>query len=490
MYQLVGTFIVMMYAVILFFIYSISRNKTDRNSLHSFIFMDKEAPVYLLAPSIFSSWVWPTTIIGAAEAGIRYGLSGGAAYALGAGIGFLMLTIMLVRFQRLMPDTPFITEFLGKRFSEKTRTIYFILVVLIAIYLIVEMAAGIGFVLSGLFGVSFKVVTFFSVIIAVVFILLCGMRGMLYNDLLNFFIVVISFAIIIIIILSKYNVGFIYEGLVDVRNNPENNNYNPEVFNYLAHGGLRYFILAIIVGFAQTCIDPSYSIRAYIAPDEKSFVKSFILGGVILFMPAAILSSIILGYTVLALNFKLDGIINLSVVLSSKMFLEQFPLWVSVIFAFMMFAVTMTTILSSLMGILGIASLDIYPERIVPSADERSKLTFGRVFTALIGLICALIGISLEKVSLLTLDTFCGILFAAPSGVLIMGIFSRRIYGNLSIVALVMGVASGFSMWVWRIDSDSGWFYGTLMSFCIPIIFLWIMGRIKRHKFNMISLRW
>ncbi|GAB1477448.1 hypothetical protein MASR2M70_22880 [Bacillota bacterium] len=490
MYQLIGTSIVVLYAVILFFVYRFSAKKTDGDTLHSLIFMDKKVPVYLLAPSIFCSWIWPTTIIGAAEAGIRYGLSGGIAYALGAGIGFLLLTFLLVRFHKLMPETPFITEFVGRRFSEKARTIYFVLVVLIAVYLIVEMAAGIGFVLSGLFGISFKIVTFVTVIIAVAFVLLGGTRGVIYNDLVNFFIIVITFGLIAFIILDKYDITFLYDGLIDVQNNPGNNNYNPEIFNYFAGSGLRYFLSAIIVGFAQTCIDPSYSLRAFIAPDEKSFVKSFVMGGIILFMPVAIISSIILGYTVLAMNFELDGIINLSTVISSKMFLEQFPLWVSVLFAFMMFAITMTTILSSLMGIMGIAAYDIYTERVVTSAGDKEKIIFSRVFTALIGLICALIGISLEKISLLTLDTFCGILFAAPCGVLVIGLFSRKLSGNLSLVALLLGMGTGFGVWLWSADPEVSWFYGTLLSLCCPILFLWIAGWFKRQKFNMTSLKW
>ncbi len=490
MYQLIGISIVFLYAILLYAVYLISKKRTDRDTLHSFIFVEQKASAYLIAPSIFSSWVWPTTIIGAAEAGIRYGLSGGIAYAFGAGLGFLFMTLILLRFHKLMPDTPFITEFVGKRFSEKTRTIYFVFVVLIAIYLIVEMAAGIGFVFSGLFGISFKMVTFFTVIIALTFVLFSGTRGVLYNDLLNFFIITICFGAIAFLILSKFNIEYLYEGLIDVSNNPDNNNYNPEIFNYMAIGGIRYFLSAIIVGFAQTCIDPAYSLRAHIASDERSFVKAFIIGGVVLFMPVAMISSIILGYTVLALNFELDGIVNLSTVISSKMFLEQFPLWITMLFAFMMLAITMTTVLSSLMGIMGIASFNIYTSRIVDDADDKDRLIFGRTFAALIGVTCALIGISLEKISLLTLDTFCGILFAAPCGVLIMGMLSKKPFGSLAIAALILGVGTGFGVWLLEVDSEVSWFYGTLISLCFPIVFLWISGWFTKRRFNMMSLKW
>lgn len=488
MYQLIGSLIIVGYAGILALVHLGIKHQGD--GFNEIIFMGKKVPCYLLAPSIFCSWVWPTSIIGAAEAGIRYGLSGGIAYALGAGIGFAMLTLIIVRFQRLMPNTPFISEFIGKRFSPRTKTIFFILITAIAIYIIVEMSVGIGFVLSGLFGISFKIVTFLSVVIAMIFILTTGIRGLIYNDLINFFIIAILFGTVATLVLHKFDVDFIYQGLLEVKTNPANSNYNPEVFNYFAAGGVRYFISAIIVGFAQTCVDPSYSLRAHIALNEKSFVKSFVLGGVILFMPAAALSSIVLGYTALALNFELGEHVNLSIILSSKMFLDQFPLWISIIFAFAMFAITMTTILSSLMGLLGISSTNIYTERFNPKASNKEKLIFGRTFTASIGLICALIGISLENVSLLTLDTFCGILFAAPAGVLLVGLFSKKKFGDYSLFAISLGAVSGFILWLRYIESGTSWFYGTLLSFFAPIVFLWLVGLIKKEQFNMHSLKW
>ena len=488
MYQLVGSLIIAGYAGILTLVHF--KSKQNKGSLTEMIFMEKKVPCYLLAPSIFCSWVWATTIIGAAEAGIRYGISGGMAYALGAGIGFAMLTVVMVRFQRLMPDTPFITEFIGKRFTARTKIVYLILVTLIAVYIIVEMSAGIGFVLSGLFGISFKMVSFFSVMVALVFILTSGIRGLLYNDLVNFFIISVLFCSVIALVLYKYNPEFIYLGLLDVKINPGNINYNPEVFNYFAAGGIRYFVSAIIVGFAQTCIDPSYSLRAHIALNEMTFVKAFVMGGIVLFMPAAILSSIVLGYTALALQFELGADINLSIVLSSKMFLEQFPLWVSIIFAFAMFAITMTTILSSLMGLYGISAANIYHDNFKPGADGREKLIFGKTFTASIGLICALIGISLENVSLLTLDIFCGILFAAPAGVLLVGLFSKKKFGDHSLFAICLGAGLGLALWLRYIESETIWLYSTLLSFVCPVVFLWLTGLFETENYNMSSLKW
>jgi hypothetical protein len=84
----------------------------------------------------------------------------------------------------------------------------------------------------------------------------------------------------------------------------------------------------------------------------------------------------------------------------------------------------------------------------------------------------------------------CGILFAAPCGVLVMGFTSKKIFGNLSIVALALGVGMGFFVWLMEVESGISWFYGTLLSFSCPVVFLWISGLIKGKDFNMTSLKW
>lgn len=472
------------------FVYRFSKIEQSSHDINSYIFFGGSAPSFLIAPSIFTSWVWPTTIVGAAEAGIIYGVSGGLAYALGAGIGFILLVILLHRFHTLMPDTPFITTFIEKRFSKNAKTAYMFLTILIALYLIIEMSAGIGFVLSGLFFVSFKLITFLTVMIALAFIIKAGIRGMLYNDFINFFMITISLSLLVFIILNEFTISYIYESLRDVATNTKNPSYNASILSIITQGGLRYFIIATIVGIAQTIIDPSYAIRAKIAVSEKAFIKSFLLGGVFLFMPVAIISSTILGFTILAANPSLSDYVNLSTLISSEIFIEKFPVYVSVLFAFLMYAVTMTTIISSLMGILGISTVNFYQESINQQANEKKKINFGKSFTVSIGFMCALIGISLEKISLLTLDNFCGILFAAPCSVLIMGLLGKKDYGTAPLVALSTGLLCGFSFWFISMDTESNWFYGTLISFFLPLLILLLWGTIKNKNFNFASLKW
>jgi Na+/proline symporter len=450
MQSVISISIVILYVLILLTIHLVLRKRIE-HTLDSFVFTGNNVGTALLAPSVFVAWIWPTSIIGAAEAGIAYGVSGGIAYAFGAGIAFFFMIIIIHRFHSLMPDQPFVSEFIRKRFSAEANTVYLFLMVLISIYLIVEMAAGIGFVFSGLFGVSFKMVTFSIVAFSIIFIVRNGIKGVLINDCINSILILVGFGVIVGLIFMKFDPETLRLGLLDVQNNPENNNYNPEILNYFALGGIRYFVAAIVVGLAQTCFDPAYNLRAFIAKDEKTFLRSFFIGGVLLFCPVALLSSIVLGHSLLVLNIELSEVINLSTIIASKIFIDLLPIWASVLFAFVMLCITMTTISSSLVGILSLASYNIYPTLLKSKTQDEKQILFGRVFTIIIGLICALIAISLEKISLLTLDTFCGILFAAPCSVLIMGLLSKKKLGRLSVTAIFIGATSGFCFWIFQV---------------------------------------
>ena len=71
-----------------------------------------------------------------------------------------------------------------------------------------------------------------------------------------------------------------------------------------------------------------------------------------------------------------------------------------------------------------------------------------------------------------------------------MGLLSRKPFGNLSVIAIILGAGAGFFVWLLLADSKSDWFFGTLLSFCGPMLFLWVAGKFTKQKFNMISLRW
>lgn len=464
------------------------RFPSNNQSLNEYLFAGKQVPFGLLAPSIFTSWLWVTTIVGSGEAGFRYGISGGMAYSLGAAMGFALLIPVLVKMKRLMPESVTFIDFIGVRYNAFLKDLYYVFALLVAVYVIVEQSAGIALVFNGLFLVSFKKIAFITVILCGIYVVWRGMRGVLYNELFNFFLISICLLAFILFVIRKFDIPELYQGLSVVQSNAENNNYNPEALNLLSKSGIMYAFLAVMIALGQILLDPGYYMKAHAARDEKTIIRSFFTGGVLIWSPIAILSSFVIGYATLSQNFDFSKAVNVSIAISTKVITEYFGPGIQVLFAFLIFCIGCTSIIHCLIGIQSLFTLNFYNSKLKADAAEEEKLKFGRLVSLLIAFLCALISIALEKVSLLTIDTFSGIFFAAPCGAIIMGILSKKEMRNTAWISILLGIGSGFFTWLAIPDEEWNYFYGIGCSFFIPILFLMAVSFVTQKKFNFKKL--
>ena len=487
---LIGYGIVGIYLTLLFLIGRLieSRFPQNNNSIHEYLFAGRKVPFGLLAPSIFSSWIWVTSIVGSGEAGFRYGISGGLSYSLGAALAFAIFILIIIKIKRMMPEGMTVIDFVGVRFTPLLKDVYYIFAILVIIYVIIEQSAGIALVFHGLFHVSFKKIAFITVLICGCYVVWKGMRGVLFNELINFFFISTGILLFAYIILKRFDVGTLYEGLYSVSKDPLNNNYNPQAMNILSKSGMMYAFSAILIGLGQILVDPAYYLKAYIAKDEKTIIKSFLVGGVIYWVPVAIISSFVIGYVTLSQNIDLSQAINLSIDISTNVLTNNFGVNTKVLFAFLIFCIGCTSIIHCLIGVQSLYTLDFYKNKINSEATDHEKVKFGKIVTLLIALLCALISLSLEKVSLLTIDIFSGIFFAAPCGVVLIGIISKKVIGNLAWLSIAMGIIAGFVVWISLPDKELNYFLGITFSFFVPLIFLGFISILSLNNFNFKKL--
>lgn len=490
MESLIGYGIIGIYLALLVLLGRLISRRFPKNnsSVNEYLLAGKRVPFGLLAPSIFTSWIWVTTIVGSGEAGFRFGISGGLSYSLGAGLAFAIFVVIIIKIKRMMPEGMMIIDFVGVRFTPFLKDVYYIFAILVVIYVIVEQSAGIALVFNGLFHVSFKKIAFLTVVLCGCYVVWRGMRGVLYNELINFFLISTGILVFAYIILGRFDMDTLYTGLSSVANDPSNRNYNPQAMNLLSKSGMMYAFSAVLIALGQILADPAYYMKAYIARDEKTIIWSFLAGGVIYWMPAAIISSFVLGYVTLSQNIDLSHAINLSIEISTNALTNNFGFETELLFAFLIFCIGCTSIIHCLIGVQSLYTIDFYKNKINYAATEEEKLKFGKIVTLLIALLCALISISLEKVSLLTIDIFSGIFFAAPCGVIIIGIISKKVLGNTAWVSIVMGIAAGFIAWITINDEELNYFLGIAFSFFVPFLFLSLASLFSGREFNFKKL--
>jgi len=486
----IGYGIVVLYLLLLFMIgKQISfRFPLNNASIQEYLLAGKNVPFGLLAPSIFTSWLWVTSIVGSGEAGFRFGISGGLSYSLGAGLAFAIFIPIIIKIKRMMPEGMTVIDFVGVRFTPFLKDIYYIFAILVIIYVIVEQSAGIALVFNGLFHVSFKKIAFITVLLCGCYVVWRGMRGVLINELVNFFLISIGILLFAFSILRKFDVDTLYHGLSSVSSDPWNSNYNPQAMNLLSKSGMMYAFSAILIGLGQILVDPAYYMKAYIAKDENTIIRSFIVGGVIYWMPVAVISSFVIGYVTLSQNIDLSQSVNLSIDLSTNILTNNFGLKIEVLFAVLIFCIGCTSIIHCLIGVQCLYTLDFYKNKINIASSDEEKVRFGKIVTLLIALLCALISISLEKVSLLTIDIFSGIFFAAPCGVILVGIISKKVIGNMAWLSIAMGITAGFVVWISIADAELNYFLGIAFSFFVPLIFLSLVSLLSRSNFNLKKL--
>lgn len=483
---MIGAFLFIIYGFILLFVYRKTRPESA-SANDGLILLNRGLPSRILIPGVFNSWLWTTSVIGAAEASVVYGFYGGISFAIGTGIGALLMIFALLRFRRLMGDRIFITDFIEARFCEKTAALFYAASVLLVVYIIIEQAVGMSSVFAALFGVSFKKAAFFSIILAMAFVVFTGIRGVVFNDIISFALICLLMLFIVHTICARYNAGSIINSVYTADYNTARlNNTLP----HMAAACARYGVSSMIIGFSQLILDPGYQIRAHAAKDASTVKLSFVSGIIALWIPFVILSSLLFGYLLFGFGLEtLDGA-NFSVTISRMLFLHRFGPAMKYAFAFMLLIIAFTTIINCIMGIMGMCVIKIYPLYANSSASKSQSIKYGRLLTALIALFCALISISLENISLLTIDIFSGIFFSAPAGILLCGIYGKKSYGSLAVQAFILGVTLGFGVWLAVKDRSMDWFLATAISFIAPIIFLTTASAASgKGDFNFTSLK-
>ena len=137
-----------------------------------------------------------------------------------------------------------------------------------------------------------------------------------------------------------------------------------------------------------------------------------------------------------------------------------------------------------MIGFLGVFSMDLYETVNGSNGTDRDKIVFGRILIVAMGLFCASMTIALENISLLTIDVFCAIFFAAPCVPLLIGIISQRNFGKLPVISVVAGIIGGLIVWMSASGGISeNQFAGMGASLLIPLIIM-MGGYVKRLPYD------
>lgn len=488
--QLTGYALLTVLGLILYLIAMLAIDKSKRNRIQSYLLADRRIQSGMIASSVLACWTWTTTIMGAAEAGMWYGISGGLSYSLGAAIPFLVFIPLVRRLKKIMPEGITYTEFIGERFGPRTKNAYFVFATLVVLYVFMEQLIGIGLVFKNTFGVSFKLTVLIVAFIVISYIIRGGICGTFLGNVFHFLTICLLLCTICFILTRNLGLHFIYDGLLDASENKLNPNYNQSILMLNSIYGMRYGLVALVVALGQVLLDQGYYSIAMSAKSTRDLTAGFLMGAVIFWIPISILSASIFGHSAIALRLTpVQGIDTTTEIATTILKLYGSP-FLSILFAVLIFSIGVSTGGNCLIGILSIFTVDFYSSKFRPDATDPQKIRFGTVITVCIAALCSFIAIALEGISLLKIDMFSGIFFAAPCGTLIAGVYSKFSNENITLLATFLGLITGFSTWIYFNMSGGSWFYGCLLSFAVPFIIIAAAYPFTRQRFNFVKLKY
>ena len=447
-----------MVLAVICFIRSRSVSAYDADSM---IYSGGSAGCGTLTCSVFAAWMWTTSIFGATETYALYGVWGPVSYVAGACLAFGGMILFLVYLRRRFPQAISWLNFVQARYGRRTRRFYNLFAVIVPAYVLIEQGVGIAYLMEHFYGSSFRIISFFSVIIAAGFVFLGGMKSLLSEERLVTAVILAAFAVLALWFLGKGQPL----GEIEASGVPRAGG----LVSVTAISALRYFIMAVVIAFSQIVFDPGYYVKAKLARSTRQMAGAFIAGGILLWGSVALAASLYLGSACAATGAEVTDLFRGP---------ARLILSVAIIF------IGISTIAHYMMGLFAVFSLDLQEEITGDRRTDRERIVFGRILLAAVGVFCACMTIALENISLLSIDVFCAIFFAAPCVPLVIGTFSRRNFGRLPVIAASAGIIGGLILWVTVPGGPmQTQFLGMTASLVIPALIM-LGGFIRRLPYD------
>jgi len=419
-------------------------------------------PAWITGLAFISANLGAQEVIGMAASGAKYGMATSHFYWVGAIPAMVFLGIFMMPFYygsraRSVP------EYLKLRFDEKTRALNAISFAVMTVFSSGISMYAMALLLKLLLGWDFTTSILLSALIVLVYILLGGLTSAIYNEVLQFFLIVFGFAPLVF--LGLKDVGGWHGMVAGLRQVAVARGFAPDAWtstwSVMSHPasnpmGVEWISIAMGLGFVLSfgywCTDFLVVQRALAADSMESARRTPLIAAVpkmlfpfLVILPGmiAIAATVHAGASGLTLPHKADGQLNYDMVI---------PLMLGHYFPNGMLGLGLTALMASFMtGMAGnvtafntVWTYDIYQAHIRPAASDRHYLNMGRAATV--------VGIALSIAAAYAANRFNNImdllqlLFAFVNAPLfatfLLGMFWKRTTGHGAFVGLIAGTAA------------------------------------------------
>jgi SSS family solute:Na+ symporter len=393
------------YAIIaLYFLFVVSIGVMLKRKIktgNDFLMSNKSIPLWITSLAFISANLGAQEVLGMAASGAKYGLYTAHFYWLGAAFAMVFLGIYMMPFY-YGSKARSVPEYLKLRFDEKTRTFNAITFAVMTVFSSGISLYALAILMETILGWDFNVSIWLAAGIVLIYILLGGLTSAVYNEVLQFFLIVLGIAPLVFIGMKQAG-G--WQGIVNNVDNAKlhlwrgmdhasNNPMGVDAFSLIVGLG---FVLA----FGYWCTDFLVVQRAMISRSLNEARRTPIIAGLPkIFMPLIVIMP---GIILLALQKTGVGF-ALPVEGGSPNYNLTLPLLLSKLYPSGILGVGITALIASFMsGMAGnvtafntVWTFDIYQSHINKTASEKHYLYVGKA-TTVVGILISIITAYIAK---------------------------------------------------------------------------------------------
>lgn len=116
-------------------------------------------------------------------------------------------------------------------------------------------------------------------------------------------------------------------------------------------------------------------------------------------------------------------------------------------------------------------------------------MNFGRKIVYAVSALVIVVAILLKGKSLLMMDIFSGILFAAPTSSLIAGMYCKKTSPVIAVVSIVCGLAAGLIAFFVIPNDDINWFVGNILALLVPAVIVIVGSLFSKYEYDFDQLK-
>lgn len=417
---------------------------------NDFLMSNRSIPLWITSLAFISANLGAQEVLGMAASGAKYGLYTAHFYWLGAAFAMVFLGIFMMPFYygsraRSVP------EYLKLRFDEKTRTFNALTFAAMTVFSSGISLYALAMLMQTILGWNFDVSIWLAAGIVLVYTYLGGLTSAVYNEVLQFFLIVLGIAPLVYIGMQQAG-G--WEGIAQNVDNaklhlwrgmdsPGNNPMGVDAFSLV-------FGLGFVLAFGYWCTDFLVVQRAMISRNLNEARRTPIIAAVPkILMPAVV---ILPGIVLLALQNQFTGFELPKNANGDVDYNMTLPLLLQKLYPSGILGVGITALIASFMsGMAGnvtafntVWTFDIYQSHIKKNASEKHYLNVGKATTVvgiLISIATAYVARGFNSIMDL-LQLVFSFVNAPLFATFFLGMFWKRTTANGAFWGLVAGTGS------------------------------------------------